>query len=110
MLAPLIASLLANGGLQKILGGMRASGFSAQADSWVGTGENQPIEPEQVSQALGGAQIEQIAQQLGVDGTQASALLAQVIPGLVNAVTPEGEEPSEDDLSRLVGALQGAGR
>lgn len=107
MLAPLLASLLANGGLQQILGGMRANGFSAQADSWVSTGENLPIGPEQVTQALGSSQVEQVAAQLGVGPEQASQVLARILPGLVNSVTPDGAPPAEADLSRLAQTLQG---
>jgi uncharacterized protein YidB (DUF937 family) len=107
VLGPLLASLLANGGLQKILGGMKANGLSAQADSWVGTGENRPIDAEQVREALGADEIDQVAQRLGVDSDQASQVLAQVIPGLVNTVTPDGEKPSDSDLDKLVETLKG---
>ncbi len=107
VVGPLLASLLANGGLQKILGGMKSRGFSEQADSWVSTGENQSIDAGQVREALGDDHIAQVAERLGVDGDQASQVLAQVLPGLVNTVTPDGEEPSEADLNRLVETLQG---
>jgi uncharacterized protein YidB (DUF937 family) len=105
-LGPLLAVLLANGGLKKILGGMNANGLSAQADSWVGTGENQQIGADEVRRALGDGQIEQVAQHLGVDGEQASQVLAQILPGLVNTVTPDGEEPSEADLDKLAETLK----
>jgi uncharacterized protein YidB (DUF937 family) len=109
VVGPLLASLLANGGLQKILGGMKSSGLSAQADSWVGTGANQAIDADQVRAALDDDQIAQVAQSLGVDDQQASEVLAQVLPGLVNSVTPEGQEPSDGDLDRLVETLNGFG-
>lgn len=107
VLGPMIAMLLANGGLKKILGGLRANGLSSQADSWVSTGENEPIDPSQISQALGGEQVAQVADQLGVDRDQASQLLAQVLPGLVNTVTPDGEEPSDSELDQLADVLKG---
>ena len=75
--------------------------------SWVGTGANQSIDAAQVRAALDDDQIAQVAQSLGVDDQQASQVLAQVLPGLVNTVTPEGEEPSASDLDRLVETLQG---
>lgn len=107
MLGPLLASLLASGGLQSILGGMRAQGLSAQADSWVGTGENLPIDADQVRGAVGADRIGQIAEQLGIDGDQAAGLLAKVLPGLVNSVTPDGEEPESGELEGLAGMLKG---
>lgn len=105
MLGPILASLLANGGLEKILGSLRANGLSAQADSWVSTGENKSIDPAQVSQALGG-EVSQVASQLGIDEGQASQLLAQVLPGLVNTVTPDGSEPSGHELDKLADVLK----
>jgi uncharacterized protein YidB (DUF937 family) len=110
VIGPLLATLLANGGLKKILSGMKANGLTAQADSWVGTGENHAIGADQVRQALGDDQINQVAQHLGVDSDQASRVLARVIPGLVNTVTPDGEEPSDSDLDKLVETLKGFAR
>jgi uncharacterized protein YidB (DUF937 family) len=106
-LGPMLAMLLANGGLQKILGSLRANGLTSQADSWVSTGENQAIDPEQIKQALDADQIGQIADHLGIDADQASQVLAEVLPGLVNTVTPDGKEPSNDELDRLADALKG---
>jgi len=106
-LGPMIAMLIANGGLQKILGSLRANGLTSQADSWVSTGENKPIEPEQVKQALGDDQVAQVADHLGIDHDQASQVLAEVLPGLVNTVTPDGKEPSQEDLDKLADVLKG---
>ena len=106
-LGPLLAMLLANGGLQKILGSLRANGLSSQADSWVSTGENQAIDPAQITEALGPEQLGQVADHLGVDNEQASQVLAEVLPGLVNTVTPDGTEPSNDDLDKLADVLKG---
>lgn len=105
-LGPILAALLANGGLQKILGSLRTNGLSAEADSWVSTGDNKPIDPAQVTQALGG-EVSQVAGQLGIDEGQASELLAHVLPGLVNTVTPDGSEPSNADLDKLADVLKG---
>ncbi|MFN8222967.1 MAG: YidB family protein [Gaiellales bacterium] len=107
MLGPLLAMLLGGGGLKKILGSLRANGLSAQADSWVSTGDNHAIDASQIAQALGGEQLSQVASHLGVDDQQASQVLAQVLPGLVNTVTPDGEEPSDDELDRLASVLSG---
>jgi uncharacterized protein YidB (DUF937 family) len=109
LLAPVLAGLLRNGGLPKILSRMQASGLSAQADSWVSTNENQGISPDAVRGALGD-EVAQVADQLGVDHDRAAELLAGVLPGLVNAVTPEGQVPGDHDLDRLVEAVHGATR
>jgi uncharacterized protein YidB (DUF937 family) len=108
VLGPILASLLANGGLAKILSGMKANGLSAQADSWVGTGANETVSAEDVRRALG-SEVDDVSDQLGVDADQAAQLLAGVLPGLVNSVTPEGDVPDDTDLDRLVETLQGFG-
>jgi uncharacterized protein YidB (DUF937 family) len=106
MLAPVLAGLLKNGGLSKVLSGLQANGLSSQADSWVSTGPNEAIDPRDVESALGD-QVGQVADQLGIDNAQASELLAGILPDLVNNVTPDGELPGDDDLDRLARALEG---
>lgn len=107
VVGPLIASFLANGGLSKIIDGMQAQGLSAQADSWVGTGANEPIGADDLRHVLGDDEVEQVAQQLGTDPDTAARFLAQITPNVVNAVTPEGQLPDAADLDRLVGVLNG---
>jgi uncharacterized protein YidB (DUF937 family) len=54
-----------NGGLEGILGRFRQSGLSEQADSWVGTGQNMNLSPDQLQQTFGPAAIQDPAAQLG---------------------------------------------
>lgn len=108
-LMPVLAGLLASGGLSKILGGLKANGLSAQADSWVGTGANQPVSGRDVEQAAGREQIQQIAQQLGVSESQAADAVAQALPEVVDRVSPDGELPPEQDLDAAFDKLAKAG-
>lgn len=107
MLAPLIGTLLKNGGLSKILSGMQASGLSAQADSWVGTGVNEAVSAEDVRRALGDDEVAQVAAELGVEPDQASEVLAGILPGLVNTVTPDGQVPADEEVDRFADAFAG---
>lgn len=107
MLVPLIATLLRNGGLSKILSGMQASGLSAQADSWVGTGANEAVSAADVRQALGDDEVARIAGELGVEPDQASEVLAGILPGLVDTVTPDGQVPRDEDVDRFADAFAG---
>ena len=66
--------------------------------SWIGNGQNLPVTGEQIQQVLGNEQVAAIARQLGVDPSQASAQLAQVLPGLVDKLTPNGQVPQGGDL------------
>jgi uncharacterized protein YidB (DUF937 family) len=107
VIGPLIASFLANGGLSKLINGMQAQGLSAQADSWISTGPNEPIGADDVRHVLGDEEVAQVAEQLGTDPDTAAQVLAQITPNVVNAVTPEGQLPDDADLDRLVGVLNG---
>lgn len=73
---------------------MRKNGFGEVIDSWIGTGANKDIAPDQVHQALGPDLIGQIAQKFGLDADMISKLLAQYLPGVVDQLTPHGKLPS----------------
>jgi uncharacterized protein YidB (DUF937 family) len=109
-LMPVLAGLLASGGLSKIMGGMKASGLSAQADSWVGTGANQSVSGAQVEQAIGKDQIQQIATQLGVSESQAADAVAKALPEVVDKVSPEGKLPPDQDLDAAFDKLAKAAK
>jgi len=98
MLVPLLAGLIASGGLSKLLGSLKANGLSSQADSWTGTGANEPIDADQVRAALGEEELSSIAGKLGVGNDEAAAAVAQVLPQVVDHVTPGGEVPADADL------------
>jgi uncharacterized protein YidB (DUF937 family) len=105
MLLPLVASMLMNGGLKKILGRLQAQGKGPQADSWVGRGANEPLRAADVQEALDDQELDRIAQQLGVSREEAAEAVAQVLPDVVDQATPEGELPDDDELDRKFGKL-----
>jgi len=106
-LAPLVAGFLKSGGLSKIMQGAQQAGLSAQADSWVGTGENQAIDPQQAKAVVGDDTVRELAQQAGVSEDEAAAVLAKVVPQVVNGVSPNGQLPSDDELDQLVAKFGG---
>jgi uncharacterized protein YidB (DUF937 family) len=105
-LAPMVGTLLAGGGLQKVLAGFQANGFGSQADSWVGTGANEPVSGQQVRNVVGEDEIAQIAQKLGVSPDRAADALADVLPQVVDRVTPEGKLPPQQELDSVLAQLQ----
>ena len=105
MLLPLVASLLMNGGLQKILGRLQANGKGATGQSWVSTGPNEPVDAADIKDALDEQELAEIAQQLGVSEDEAAEAVAQVLPDVVDQATPAGELPDEDELDRKFGRL-----
>ncbi len=86
------------GGLGGLLEKFRQGGLSEVAGSWVGTGENQPISAEQIQNVLGSEQIGMLAAKLGVDPQQASDMVAQYLPQVVDRLTPDGEVPAGGDV------------
>jgi uncharacterized protein YidB (DUF937 family) len=106
-LGPLLAKLLKNGGLSKMVQGAQASGLSAQADSWVGTGANAPVSGQEVRSVVGDDTVSELAQQAGISDDEAADVLAHVVPQVVNGLTPDGQLPADDDLDKLVAKFGG---
>lgn len=104
-LVPMIGGLLAGGGLNKLLSGFHANGLGSQADSWVGKGANEPVTAGQVSQVIGDDQIGQIAEKLGVSHDEAAKAIAEVLPQVVDTVSPDGQLPPEQDLNQAFDRL-----
>jgi uncharacterized protein YidB (DUF937 family) len=79
------------------------------AKSWVGTGQNMPISPDQLTQVLGSDRISQMAQQLGMGHGDLAGQLSQMLPQVVDKLTPHGQVPQGNDLSSLgdIGGLLG---
>jgi uncharacterized protein YidB (DUF937 family) len=105
MLLPLVASLLMNGGLQKLLGQLQQNGKGETGRSWVSTGPNEPVDAADIKAALDQGELAEIAQQLGVSEDEAADAVAQVLPDVVDQATPDGELPDDDELDRTFGRL-----
>jgi len=100
LLQMLLQMLQQNGGLGQILGRMQQSGYGQQAQSWIGTGQNLPIDPAALQEIFGHGQLGQIAQQLGISHEEASTGVAQMLPQVVDRMSPDGQLP--DNHSDLV--------
>jgi uncharacterized protein YidB (DUF937 family) len=88
-----------HGGLQGMLGKFQQAGYGEQAQSWIGTGPNMPIDAGALSQIFGQGPLSQIAQQLGIPHEQVAGQLAQALPNVVDRMTPDGQIPEgHDDL------------
>ncbi len=82
-----------HGGLQGIVAQFQKQGLGPTIQSWVGNGENQPISPDQVHQALGSDTIQQLAAKLGIPPDQLAAKLSEVLPQAIDKMTPGGKVP-----------------
>lgn len=95
------------GGLPGLIGMFERSGLGGVAASWVGTGANLPISAEQLQSVLGSGALENIARSLGLTPQQASGHLAELLPQVVDRLTPQGTLPDGGDvLGSLLGALR----
>lgn len=110
-IAQLLAGSAGSGGLAELVQSFDRSGLGHVIASWVGTGHNLPISPEQLQQVLGQGRIGQIAQSLGLQPEQVSAQLSQLLPHAVDKVTPGGEIPSggiaQSDVAQTLSSLLG---
>ncbi|NRR33939.1 DUF937 domain-containing protein [Oxalobacteraceae bacterium] len=95
------------GGLPAILQQLQASGLADQVASWIGTGDNQAVSGNQIKDALGADNIAQIAQQAGVEPEHAATGLAQLLPQIIDKLTPDGQLPQNELLTQGLNLLRG---
>lgn len=94
------------GGLGALLEQMQRAGFGDQARSWVGTGQNMPIPPDALDQIFGPRGIDEISREAGLTPQQTSEGLSELLPEVVDRVTPRGEVPDLDQLAQSVDDLR----
>ena len=85
-------------GLTDIIGKLSANGQVGAVNSWVGNGANQPIAADVLGSALGQQALQQLAVKTGLNQDQLTQGLSQVLPKLINNLTPNGALPSATQL------------
>jgi uncharacterized protein YidB (DUF937 family) len=104
-----------HGGVDGLLQKLRAGGLGAQVDSWVSTGSNEPVEPQQLGNALGPDTVNQLSSSTGISIQSLLPLLASILPMLISHLTPNGQAPkpgeptNQPDLGGLLGGILGGG-
>lgn len=99
LLAGGAAGTVLSGGLGDLLNQLQQSGHGETANSWVGKGENKPIAPGDLANALGADQIESLSAQSGLSREELLSGLSQYLPQVVDHLTPDGRLPTESELS-----------
>jgi len=89
------------GGLNGLVQAFARQGLGDVANSWVSTGPNLPISPDQIGKVLGSQQLSQFAAQAGVAPDAAGSTLASLLPTLVDKLTPDGQIPSGGQLPAM---------
>jgi uncharacterized protein YidB (DUF937 family) len=85
------------GGLDGLVDRFRQGGLGDVMESWIGHGANRPVAPAQLAQALGPDTLDTLQSQTGMDRETLLSQLAQALPEVVHALTPQGRVPREEE-------------
>lgn len=89
------------GGLESLVGQLGAGGLGDIVGSWVGTGENKQVDPQQLAAALGPEKVSQLAGQTGLSIESLLPVLASALPAIIDAITPDGKVSGGDATAGL---------
>jgi uncharacterized protein YidB (DUF937 family) len=95
------------GGLHGLLDEFRQKGAGDLVSSWVGQGENQPVDPQRVQSLLGEGELAKIAGRAGISSAAVSQAVSAVLPHIVDRLTPNArvEGNGQLDAASLLGSL-----
>ncbi len=88
------------GGLGELIDRFRQSGHTEAADSWVSTGPNKELPPNEIERAIGPDVLATLSQQTGLSREELVARLSREVPRAVDGLTPQGRLPTEDEFDR----------
>lgn len=96
-----------HGGIGGLLQQFQQAGYGDHAQSWVGTGQNMPIDASVLEKVLGQGQLGQMAQQMGMSHQEAAGGLASMLPQLIDQMTPHGAvtDSSNDMVAQVLAQL-----
>ena len=95
------------GGLNGLISQFTSKGLGDVIGSWVSTGKNLPVSPDQLKNALGDDTVKNIASKLGMDSNAVTSQLSNLLPDVVDKLTPDGKVPQGDMLSKGMEMLGG---
>ena len=98
----------ATGGLAGLVETFKSKGLGDVISSWIGTGENKSISPDQIKQALGSDKIQEIAAKVGISKDAASQHLSELLPQIIDKLTPNGKLPEAGKLGEALNMLKSA--
>jgi len=94
-------------GLSGLVRAFQENGLGRIVDSWVSTGSNLPVSHDQIAQVVGPALIQQIARATGMTPEALSSRLTEVLPAVVDKLTPDGTLPGGDAVAQALSLLRG---
>ena len=81
------------GGLGGLLSQFQQAGLGHLAESWVGSGPNQSISPDELTKVLGHDRVQDMATQAGLPASDMLSQLSHLLPSAVDKLTPQGASP-----------------
>jgi len=104
-----IMGLIGNqaGGLEGMVKQFASKGLGDIINSWVSTGKNLPITPQQVQQGLGNKSVTDLAKKVGITPDEAASQLAKLLPQVIDKLTPSGKIPQGDLMAQGMDLLKG---
>lgn len=91
-----------SGGLGDLVKQFQQSGMGEVANSWVGSGPNKTISPDDLASALGADRIKTLMEHSGMSRDDLLSGLSQQLPALIDQLTPHGRLPTEQEAARLL--------
>ena len=82
-----------HGGLDGVVRQFEQNGLGSTVQSWIGTGTNQPISPDDVHRVIGPDLLQQLAAKSGLSTQELTQKLSQILPQAVDHLTPGGTLP-----------------
>ena len=105
LLQQLVPMLCKPGALGNLMGAFQQNGLGHIVQSWLGTGQNLPISPDQVKQVLGGGTVAELAQKAGIGEHETASALSGLLPQVIDKISPNGQAPAANDLGGLLSSV-----
>jgi len=107
LMSTVVGLLGGQGGLQNLIGQFTSKGLGDIVGSWVSTGKNLPVSSDQLQNVLGKDTIGNLASKLGMDSGALTSQLTNLLPDVVDKLTPNGKVPEGDIMSQATDLLGG---
>jgi uncharacterized protein YidB (DUF937 family) len=85
-------------GLDGLIDRFQRGGLGDVMESWIGHGENRPVAPDRLADALGPETVNALEQRTGLNRNDLLSQLAQALPQVINGLTPQGRRPTGEDV------------
>jgi uncharacterized protein YidB (DUF937 family) len=90
-----------SGGLTELVQRFEQNGLGDVIQSWIGSGPNRQISPDELHQAIGPQTVDRLSQQSGLPHSQLLPLLAQALPAIIDRLTPNNRIPDQNEVAQM---------